>query len=892
MNKIKVYIDDIEIITTKDKTIYEVAKEQGILIPTFCYDERLKPESSCRVCVVEVEGTQKLQTSCSTIIKEGMKIHTNSERVSKARNEVLELTWASHPNDCVVCDANEDCKLQDYMYIYDIDSNNLYDGFSRTFEKDKSNKFFYIDPEKCILCGKCVRVCSELQGVEALSFNQRGHKSFISFAFNKGMELSNCVSCGNCVSICPTSALMEKSKTKFRMHETKKTRTTCPYCGVGCQFDIVTKDDKIVKIEPANVIPNEGLLCVKGKFAYKYVNHPDRLTTPLIKRNGIFEEATYKEAYDLIFKKINEYKSEFGPNSLAGLASAKCTNEENYLFQKFIRKYIGTNNVDHCARLCHASTVSGLATTLGSGAMTNSIAEVKSNDVIFVTGSNTTETHPVIGSFMKQAQAKGAKIIVAEPRKIDLAMNADLYIRIKPGTNVALFNAMMKVIYEEDLYDKEFIKERTENFDTFIKVIKDFDIAEGAKICGCEVKQIEEAARMYANSSNAGIYYAMGVTQHSNGTNHVKSIANLAMLTGNVGKENAGINPLRGQNNVQGACDMGALPNNYPGYQKVYDKEVQLKFEKAWKVTLDDNVGLSLPHILNGAYNDTIKMMYIMGENPIVSDPDITHVKEALRRVDFLVVQDIFMTETAEFADVILPASSYAEKDGTFTNTERRVQRVRKAITNVGNSKSDGLILQELFQLFDNEYTIKTPLEVMDEVAELTPLYRGVNYNRIEEVGLQWPVNSINHEGTKYLHKDVFRRGLGYFTPVTYQGAKELPDNNYPLALTTGRVLYHYHTITMTGKNEEINEIVPRNFIEIHPSTAKNYSLIEKESVIVSSRRGETKAEVHITDRIGEDTLFMPFHFADGANMLTNTVLDETCNIPELKVCAVEITKQ
>ncbi len=893
MSKVTIYINGHELQVDQNQTILEAAKKEGIFIPTFCHDERLEPEASCRVCVVEIEGQNKLQTSCSTKVKEGMRIDTESPRVQRARNEVIELMWASHPNDCVVCDANEDCKLQDYMYLYDITSDNKYDGHQRQFKIDDTNKFFYIDPDKCILCGLCVRVCSELQGVEALGLNERGYETFVSFAHNLGMEYSNCVSCGNCVSICPTGALMEKSRNKFRMHETKKTLTTCVYCGVGCQFNIVSKNDIIVRIEPVNAVPNEGLLCVKGKFAYKFVNHEDRVTSPLIKKDGTFVEASWKEAYDLIFKKMNYHLETNGKHSIVGLASAKCTNEENYLFQKFIRMYVGTNNVDHCARLCHASTVSGLATTLGSGAMTNSIAEVKNNDVIFVTGSNTTETHPVIGSFMKQAQKRGAKIIVAEPRKIDLAEHADLYIRIKPGTNVALLNSMMKVIYDEDLYDKEYIKEFTENYDAFIKIIKEFDIEEGAKICGCEVEEIKTAARMYANSPNAGIYYAMGITQHSNGTNHVKSIANLALMTGNVGKENAGINPLRGQNNVQGACDMGGLPNNYPGYQKVYDKEVQAKFEKAWNTRLDDNVGLSLPHMINGAYNETIKMMYVMGENPIVSDPDITHVKEAFGKLDFLVVQDLFITETAEFADVILPAASFAEKDGTFTNTERRVQRVRKAIEPIGNSKSDGLIIQELMQYFDPEYKIKNASEIMDEIVELTPIYSGVDYQRIEHLGLQWPVKDKNHMGTKFLYDGGFEKlGKAMFTPVQYRGAAELPDQTYPLILTTGRTLYHYHTITLTGKNEEIMEIIPVNFIEVNPQTAKRYKLKELESVIVSSRRGETKAEVHITDKIGEDTIFMPFHFADGANMLTNTALDETCNIPELKVCAVEIKKQ
>lgn len=891
MEKVTLTINDEIVEIEKGESILKAAQKLGISIPTFCYDERLKGDGACRMCVVEVEGTDKLFASCAVPAENNMKVHTHSEKVIEARKEVLELTWASHPNECVVCDVNGDCKLQDYMYEYDISAEPVYDGHKRIFDIDNSNKFFYLDPEKCILCGKCVRVCAELQGNEALGINKRGFKSFISFAFDKGMEFSNCVSCGNCVSICPTGALTEKRHTKFRQSEVTKTRTTCPYCGVGCQFELIVKDNKVVQIEPLNLIPNEGLLCVKGKFAYKYINHRDRLTKPLIKKDGAFVESTWKEAYDLIVSKIQSTKENFGPAAFAGLASAKCTNEENYIFQKFMRAAIGTNNVDHCARLCHASTVSGLATTLGSGAMTNSIAEVKENDVIFVTGSNTTETHPVIGSFMKQAIKKGAKLIVAEPRRIELAEIADQFIRIKPGTNVALFNGMMHVIYHEDLHDKSFIKKNTENFDSFLESIIDFTPEHAAEICGCDAKDIENAARIYAAGKKAGIYYAMGVTQHSNGTNHVKAIANLAMLCGHVGKESSGINPLRGQNNVQGACDMGALPNNFPGYQKVYNEEVRFKFEKAWGVPLDSNVGLSLPHILNGAYNNLIKFLYVMGENPIVSDPDTNHVIESIKRTEFLVVQDIFLTETAMYADVVLPASTYAEKDGTFTNTERRVQRVRKAVDPVGESKPDGLIIQELMNLLGYSNSIQSPKEIMDEIASLTPIYKGVNYNRIDETGLQWPVLDINHKGTKFLYKDGFSRGLGYFTKVDYKGAAELPDNEYPLILTTGRVLYHFHTITMTGKNEEINKIVPVNFIEINAKTAKKYNLADLSDAIIYSRRGETKAEVHITEKLGDDVIFMPFHFADGANMLTNTALDETCNIPELKVCAVEIRK-
>ncbi len=889
---IKFKIDGKEYTAYENETVLDVCKRNDIFIPTFCHDDRFESEAACRMCLVESSNSNKLMTSCTLKPTEGVEIQTKNAKVIEARQEVLKLTWASHPNDCVVCDADGDCKLQDYMYYYDVPSEKDYNIPIRDFPIDDSNKFFYLDPSKCILCGKCVNVCDQLVGVGALTFNERGKDSFVSFAFNKGMDYSQCVSCGNCVSVCPTGAIVEKTRIKFRIKETRKVRTTCPYCGVGCQFDVVLKGDTVVRIDPIDTTPNEGLLCVKGKFAFRYINHPDRLKTPLIKKDGVFHEVSWEEAYQVIVDKINETKKAFGPSAFAGLASAKCTNEENYLFQKFIRAVIGTNNVDHCARLCHASTVAGLATTLGSGAMTNSIEEVKNHDVIFVIGSNTTETHPVIGNFMRQAKKKGAKIIVAEPRKIDLANEADVFVQIMPGTNVALLNGMMNVIYNEKLYDEEFIDSRTEGYDEFIEVIKEYPAERCAEICGCKAEDIKKAARIYASGDKAGIYYAMGITQHSNGTNHVKSVANLALMCGNLGKESTGVNPLRGQNNVQGACDVGGLPNVYPGYQKVHLPEVHAKFEKLWNAKLSDKVGLSLPHITNGAYNNLIKFLYVMGENPIVSDPDITHVKEAMERIDFLVVQDIFLTETAQFADVVLPASTYAEKDGTFTNTERRIQRVRKALEPVGDSKPDWVILQEIMTLLGYPQHFNHPSEIMDELASVAPIYSGVDYDRIDKVGLQWPVYGKNHPGTKYLHKNKFSRGKGLFTPVDYYGAQELPDEEYPLTLTTGRVLYHFHTKTMTGKNSEINEIVPINFIEINQRTADKYLLSDMQEVIVKSRRGETTAEVHITNKIGDYVVFMPFHFADGANMLTNTVLDATCDIPELKVAACEIVEK
>ncbi|XMB66734.1 formate dehydrogenase subunit alpha [Mycoplasmatota bacterium zrk1] len=883
---VKLTINGRQIEAKEKTTVLEVTKELGINIPTLCHDDRLSKETSCRLCVVEVNGGEKLLTSCNLEVAEGMVIETHSDKVIEARKHNLSLLWGPHPNECVVCEKSGECKLEEYNYEYDIDVEPIFDAHKRNQPKNESNHFFEIDPRKCILCGKCIRMCDEQMQVGALGYVNRGNETFVTFA-NEDFDEANCVSCGNCVSVCPTGALMPKSKSKYRNWNTTRTKTTCPYCGVGCQMELVVTNGEVVRVEPVVDAVNNGLLCVKGKFAFNFINHPNRLKTPLIKRNGVFEEATWDEAYSLIKEKVDLIKKDY-PNSFAGLSSARCTNEENYLFQKMMRAVFGTNNVDHCARLCHASTVTGLGSTLGSGAMTNSISEVLDHDVIFIAGSNTTSTHPVIGSFMKQAQANGAKVIVAEPREIELAENADVFIQIQPGSNVALFKGMMHYIYKNDLQDEEFIRLRTEGFEEFIKSIEDFTTEEAAQICGCKKEDIEKAAEIYAKGKKAGIYYSMGVTQHSQGTNGVKSVANLAMLCGHVGKESSGINPLRGQNNVQGACDLGALPNNFTGYQKVFDDLARAKFESAWGVKLDSQVGLTVPKIIDGMVNDEIKFLYIMGENPMISDPDINHVKNGLERVDFLVVQDIFLTETAEFADVVLPASSYAEKTGTFTNTERKIQLVNKVIEPTGNSKPDWIILKELMTELGYPQAYSSPSDIMDEIASLTPIYGGVNYDRVSKSGLQWPCFDESHPGTKYLHKGKFSRGKGLFTPVEYISPMEVADDEYPITLTTGRTLYHYHTATMTNKTEGINKIVPENFFEVSKETAKKYNLINGAKTYVSSRRGTTIAVVKVVDTIKDDVIFMPFHFANGANVLTNTALDQFCDIPELKVCAVK----
>lgn len=891
----EIYINDKSYQVDGDKSLLEVCRENNINIPTLCYDERLKPYGGCRLCIVEVEGMNGPVTSCTTKVQDGMRVHTHTEKILKQRKQILDLLYSNHPKECLQCNKSGRCKLQNYCYEYGVEEG-TYKGKVQKPSYDLTSPFFQYDSRKCIKCGLCVRTCQELQGEFAISFKKRGFDSIIGAPFDRGFGNSACVSCGNCVSACPTGALQPKMKKKdpaFRYWETRKVRTTCSYCGVGCQMDLVIKGNNVVDVIPAKTVPNDGLLCVKGKFGYKFINNPDRLKTPLIKKDGKFVEASWDEAYALIKKKFHENMEENGSKAFAGFSSARTTNEENYLFQKFIRTVFKTNNVDHCARLCHASTVAGLANTLGSGAMTNSIGEVENTDAFFVIGSNTTETHPVIGTkIRKRVREGGAKLVVADPREIQLAKMADVYLQIKPGTNVAVMNGMMHVILEEGLYDQAYIDERTEGFDQLKEVLKKYTPEYTAKICGVKAEDIVKAARIYGQADKAAIYYSMGVTQHSTGTSGVMSTSNLAMMTGHIGKESSGVNPLRGQNNVQGACDMGALPTDYTGYQKVFIPAVREKMSKAWGTQVPDEKGKTIVEILNAVDEGEINFMYIMGENPILSDPDQNHTKRALEKLDFLVVQDIFLTETAEYADVVLPAASFAEKDGTFTNTERRVLRIRKAIEPLGQVKPDWQIIMELSNLLGHEEHYDSPADIMDEIASVTPSYGGMSYDRLEGEGLQWPCPNKDHPGTKYLHKEVMARGKGLFMPIDYQESKELPDEDYPLILTTGRILYHYHTRTMSGKVPGLNQIVSHSYMEINPKTAASYGIEDGELVEVSSRRGSINTTARVTDKIEQGVIFMPFHFVDGpANRLTNPVLDPIAKIPELKVAAVSLNK-
>jgi formate dehydrogenase alpha subunit len=699
-----------------------------------------------------------------------------------------------------------------------------------------------------------------------------------------------CNFCGACVDSCPTIAIADLATRRIGRPDRTVT-TTCPYCGVGCQLELEIKDEKITRSVPRpDGAPNYGQACVKGRFGIaEFVNHPQRLTSPLIRKNGELKEASWDEALELVARKLRRYTA----NEVGVIASAKCTNEENYVMQKFARAVLGTNNVDHCARLCHAPTVTGLVQSFGSGAMTNSISEIGDAGCILAIGTNTTEDHPVIGLEIIRAANSGGKLIVANPREVDLCRFATLWLQHSPGTDVALLMGMMRVIVDEGLLDSAFIKGRCENFDDFEQSLRDFDLDSVERVTKVPRDKVVEAARMFASNSPATILYAMGITQSSHGTDNVVATANLAMLTGNVGRPSTGVNPLRGQNNVQGACDMGALPNVYPGYQAVSDPAIREKFETAWGCGLPQSPGLTLVEMLDAAYRKDMKALYLVGENPALSDPDIQHVREALARLEFLVVQDIFLSETAEFAHVVLPAASFAERDGTFTNTERRVQRVRKAVEPIGNSKPDWWIVCQAAQsLGAKGFDYSHPFDIMEEVRDLTPSYGGIGYQRLENGGLQWPCPIDDHPGTPILHTNIFVRGKGRFIPLKYIPPGESPDEEYPLILTTGRSLYHFHTGTMTRKVPGLNVMEPEGVVEISPKDASQLRVAQGDKVKVSSRRGEVITKAKVTETSPPGVVFMTFHFAESpANILTNPKLDPVSKIPELKVAAVRVEK-
>ncbi|MDD3270372.1 MAG: formate dehydrogenase subunit alpha, partial [Syntrophomonadaceae bacterium] len=819
--------------------------------------------------------------------------------VVEARKVILELLLARHKLECHTCERDGSCKLQDYCYRYGV-TDSRYAGQGPHFGMEDPNPFIKRDYDKCIMCTKCVRVCEEITGAQAINIKDRGHHAKIATVFDGKLADSSCVFCGQCVMVCPVGALTSKvSAGKGRAFETKGVLTTCTYCGTGCTFELNVKDDQVVGVTSVRdlaVSPvNKGALCVKGRFGWDFIHSPDRLTTPLIKENGEFRAASWDEALNLAAEKLQGIKDKNGADSLAVFSSARVTNEENYLAQKFARAVLGTNNVDHCARLCHASSVAGIGAAFGSGAMTNSIIDfAEQSKCIFVIGSNTTENHPVIGYKIKQNVRKnGAKLVVADPRCTDLASMADVHMQFRPGTDVALMNGMMNVIIAEDLLDKEFIANRTENFEALKQVLVKYTPEYVEPITGVPAEDIKKAARIYAESGASAICYSMGITQHSTGTDNVKTCCNLAMITGNVGRPGTGVNALRGQNNVQGACDMGALPVVYPAYQSVTNDEVREKYEKAWGRPLSSKIGLTVTQTIPAALTGQIKGLLVLGENPMVSDPDITHVEEALEKLECLIVQDIFLTQTAQKADIVFPGLSFAEKDGTFTSTERRVQLVRRAVSGPGQARDDWQILCELASRMGYPMSYANPEGIFEEMRTLTPSYAGMSYNRLEGVGLHWPCPAEDHPGTPILHTVKFTRGLGLFHAVEFIEPVELPDQDYPFILSTGRSLYHYHTGTMTRRASGLNAHMPENVVQINPVKAAQMGISDGELVRVSTRRGSIELKAQLTDIVKENVIFTYFHFAEAAaNRLTNAeALDPICGIPEFKVSAANLEK-
>ncbi len=898
--KVTLYIDGKEIQAEKGANLLQVARENGFDIPGLCYYEKVTPSGDCRLCVVKVEGRPGMVPSCMLQVEAGMKITAFDSELEEMRKLLLELILSEHNDDCINCTRDGDCELQDLAFRYGVElGKRRFPSIWRevTQFKDEGSPVLLYDSTKCIKCGRCIKACYEIQGKGVLNFANRGMETVIvaGLADWKGSE---CDGCGECVQACPVGAIVDKPVYGQRVRKKdveKHVVTTCAYCGVGCQLNLWVKNNRIIKVKGEDLVPNFGATCVKGRFGLDFVDNRDRLTTPLIKENGKFREADWDEALDLVARRLSQIKEKHGPDSLAGLSSARCTNEENFVFQKFMRAVIGTNNVDHCARLCHASTVAGLASTFGSGAMTNSIEELEHADVILVTGSNTTETHPVIATRIKRAVLfHGAKLIVVDPRKIDLVKYATVWMRQRNGTDVAWMNGMMNVILKEGLEDKEYIASRTEGYEEFKKVVEKYTPEKVEEITGIPKEKIIEAARIYANAKAASIVYSMGITQHTTGTDNVRSTANLSMLTGNVGKESAGVNPLRGQNNVQGACDMGALPNVYPGYQAVTLPAAKEKFSAAWGREMDDKVGLTVVEMMNAAAEKKVKAMYLMGENPMVSDPNLNHVKEALEALDFLVVQDIFLTETAQMADVVLPVMLFAEKEGNYTNTERRVLWLNKAVDAPGKCRVDWEIVCEIARRMGYAMDYDSIKDIIDEINALTPQYAGITYERIMNgERLQWPCPDASHPGTKFLHKDKFARGKGLFFPVEHIPPAEWPDEAYPFMLSTGRILFHYHTGSMSRRAQALNEYVEGPYMEMHARDMERMNIRHGEEVLVSSRRGQIKTVAMQSDRVDEKSVFIPFHFAEAAaNVLTNDALDPVAKIPEFKVAACKIEKR
>lgn len=882
------------------QTIMEAAQSNGVNIPHLCHEPRLKPAGACRLCQVHLgDETRPPVLACCTPACEGAHVITESPELSARRKAILELLLSEHRVACTSCDADGGCTLQDLSYRYGA-REWVYGTYKHSeaaaINYTMDNRGIEYDVEKCVRCSRCVRFCEEVQGVSALTFDGRGITMKVNTAHGRALHESDCELCGGCVRVCPTGALREKAaKGLGRERELSKVRTTCTYCGVGCQMDLnVNRErNRIVRVttEPG-MGSNDGNLCVKGHFAFDFVHSPERLTKPLIREKGAFREATWEEALALTGRRLREIRDKYGPDGIAFLSSSRCSNEENYLMQKIARTAGGTNNIDQCATTCHAPTVAGLAAAFGSGAMTNAIGEIKNVQTIFLIGGNPTEAHPIVGLEMKKALRNGARLIVCDPRETWMARHAHIHIKHRPGTDNMLINAMMNHILSKGLHAPAFIEERCENFEALRAIVQPCTVEVAASVCGVDAELIRRAAEWYAAGTPSAIFYTLGITEHTCGTENVKNLGNLAMLCGQIGKLSSGINPIRGQNNVQGACDMGAIHSVLPGYQKVADEAVRAKFGKAWGVEIPSRVGGCVTDYIEKAGEGVLKGFYVFGEDPALSEPNQTKVIESLKKLEFLVVQEIFMSETAKLADVVLPATCFAEKDGTFTNTERRVQRIRKAVEPPGEARPDWQVICDVSTAMGSPMKYACAEEIFNEITSLTPSYGGMSYARIEEVGLQWPCPTKDHPGTGFLHQGRFTRGKGLMHAITFRPPAEVPDEEYPFILSTGRTLYHYNIGNMTRKTAAIVQKEDANFVEMNRADAARLGIADGDPARVTTRRGSIAIRARVSGKVRPGALWMPFHFLETAtNLLTNDAFDNVTRTAEYKCCAAKVER-
>ncbi|WP_034298984.1 formate dehydrogenase subunit alpha [Herbaspirillum sp. RV1423] len=899
-------IDGVSVTVAAGTSVMRAAVEAGINVPKLCATDSLEPFGSCRLCLVEIEGKdgRKMKgypASCTTPCESGMKVQTQTPKLADIRRGVMELYISDHPLDCLTCPTNGNCELQDMAGTVGLREVRYgYEGESHLeMKKDESNPYFTYDPSKCIVCNRCVRACEETQGTFALTINGRGFESRVSAGQMESFMESECVSCGACVQACPTATLTEKTVIMLGQAEHSKI-TTCAYCGVGCSFKAEMKGNEVVRMVPyKDGKANHGHSCVKGRFAWGYATHKDRITTPMIrsKITDPWREVSWEEALTYAASEFRRIQAKHGKDSIGGITSSRCTNEETYLVQKLVRAAFGNNNVDTCARVCHSPTGYGLKQTLGESAGTQTFDSVMKSDVVMIIGANPASAHPVFASQMKRRLRQGAKLIVIDPRTTEMVksphIQADYHLKLRPGTNVAVITALAHVILSEGLQSEEYIRERcdVQSYEQWKEfVLRPDNSPEAlAEVCGVPAEELRGAARLFATGGNGAIYYGLGVTEHAQGSTMVIGIANLAMATGNVGREGVGVNPLRGQNNVQGSCDMGSFPHELPGYRHISDSTVRSTFEQAWGVTLDPEPGLRIPNMFDAALDGSFKGLYCEGEDIVQSDPNTQHVAAALQEMECIVVQDLFLNETAKYAHVFLPGSSFLEKDGTFTNAERRISRVRKVMPSK-SGKSDWEVTVALAEALGYPMPYNHPSEVMDEIAALTPTFHGVSYDKLERLGsIQWPCNEAAPEGTPIMHIGSFVRGKGKFLNTQYFATDEKVTQRYPLILTTGRILSQYNVGAQTRRTEN-SQWHSEDRLEIHPHDAEDRGIREGDWVGIESRAGQTVLHATVTERVQPGVVYTTFHFPEsGANVITTDNSDWATNCPEYKVTAVQV---